>query len=270
MEVHTSRFPSRPRPERASVSDGEAEHVRYDDAGNSSTIEYANGLHRISTFDATGRLISITETNAAETQILGETRYAYGATGRLRAVQNPNGVIVHTLYDAAGRISAVIDGSGALTENIYDANGNIIRTIQYATAVSSTNLNSLVDLDNDELVSVNEVALATIRPSTTADDRINHNVYDTAGKLRISIDAQGYVTEYRYDGTGALIETVAHGTAFPGLGGATTIPANDPVAVDWSNVQTIHNPDGSITLIVSGLENGQQVRIRQFIPTLYA
>jgi YD repeat-containing protein len=52
------------------------------------------------------------------------------------------------------------------------------------------------------------------RPAASADDRRIDDVYDAAGLLRYRIDGEGSVEEFRYDGTGLLLETIVYDQAF--------------------------------------------------------
>jgi YD repeat-containing protein len=186
---------------------GKVTLTQYDDANRKTTITSANGLVTTSTYDARGELVSVMQSSGGTS--LGTTSYFYDADGRLRRTVDPTGVSSHILYDEAGRKIATIDGNGTLTEYRYDADNNLTRTIEYATAVSAAGLASLSDAQGNPT----SVALATIRPAATGQDRSTWNAYDSANHLVKSVDELGYVTQNFYDGAGRLTDTVKFATA---------------------------------------------------------
>jgi YD repeat-containing protein len=202
--------------------------TQYDDANRKTLVTLANGLVRTSTYDAAGQLVSMLEASGA--QGLGETKYFYDADGRLRRTEDPTGVKTHVLYDAAGRKLAQIDGDGSLTEYRYDANGNVTRTLRYATAVGAAALASLTDAQGKPV----EVALASIRPAASSADRSTWALYDSANRLRASVDAAGRVEQQFYDGASRLTDSVRFASTInvSALGDApllgAVLPASSP------------------------------------------
>ncbi|WP_217907534.1 DUF4214 domain-containing protein [Massilia sp. BJB1822] len=95
-------------------------------------------------------------------------------------------------YDAAGRLVKSIDAGGYLTETSYDGQSRVTATIRYATQVTVSDPNKLPTADASSV------------------DRINRRSYDKESRLRATLDAEGYLTEYNYDALGQLIETVAY------------------------------------------------------------
>ncbi|NVE01866.1 DUF4214 domain-containing protein, partial [Massilia sp. BJB1822] len=85
-----------------------------------------------------------------------------------------------------------IDAAGYLTETSYDGQSRVTATVRYATPVSVTDPNKL--------------------PAGNAStaDRTNRRYYDKEGRLRATLDAEGYLTEYNYNALGQVIETVAY------------------------------------------------------------
>jgi YD repeat-containing protein len=186
---------------------GRATLTQYDDANRKVVLTLANGLISTSTYDAAGRLVSLLQ--SADGQVLGTINYFYDADGRLRRTVDPAGISTQVLYDEAGRKVATIDGTGSLTEYVYDADNEVTKTIQYATAVSAVNLASLVDAQGNPT----GVTLDAIRPAASANDRITWNAYDSANRLVKSVDEQGYVTQYFYDGASRVTGVLHYATA---------------------------------------------------------
>jgi YD repeat-containing protein len=193
----------------------------YDDVNNKVVTTLANGLAATRVYDKRGLLLSVAQSNGSTA--LGTTSYQYDDDGRLRIVTDALGNKTHMLYDEAGRMVASIDTTGALVENVYDAAGNVIKQISYAARPNATQLASLINAGNPA-----NVTLSSVRPAIdNSNDRVVRSVYDTAGRLVMTItphdtDAtKGYVEQNFYDGDGRLTDNVAYATAI----NLATLPA---------------------------------------------
>jgi YD repeat-containing protein len=51
------------------------------------------------------------------------------------------------------------------------------------------------------------------QPGQFIADRLTRNFYDADGKLRGTLDGEGYLVEYKYDAAGELVETVGYANA---------------------------------------------------------
>lgn len=231
----------------------------YNDANQRIETTQANGLIQTRVYNSRGHLISFSETDPANLAApLSESHHAYDDAGRLKASQNANGVITHRVYDAAGRRVATIDGTGALTEYIYDAEGQLIQQIEYTNLLQAATLASLVNLDaQGALQSANDIPLDIMRPQSHADDRKSYNYFDETGRLIFQIDAEGFVTENRYDGAGQLLDTIAHATAFPGFkhhnaNGANITISEQVALLQWLNTTL---PAGGQAQVLLASEN---------------
>ncbi|MBI2308441.1 MAG: LysM peptidoglycan-binding domain-containing protein [Rhodocyclales bacterium] len=208
----------------------------YTDSSRRSQILLANGLVRVSNYDARGLLVSLVEQDSVGA-VLSTTAYQYDANGRLRVTVDPTGQKTYLFYDEAGRVTATIDPAGALSETIYNANGQAVRTIRYAGSVSAS-LSTLFTEDADGVVV--DVALATVRPAeAAAADRISYKLYDKAGRLVKSIDSLGYVTEYRYDGKGQIGDTIRYASRLGDAQLAALKSATLEIAVDDPNATPV-------------------------------
>jgi len=169
----------------------------YDDANGTSKVTLVNGLATTSTYDAAGRLVSVRQ-STSESPNLGETKYFYDDDNRLVMTQDPTGVRQWMLYDAAGRKVADIDGNGSLTEYSYNKSNQLTRTTAYAKAIVTSTLVSGTGLPLNP-------SLDSIRQLDAEHDRSAWQAYDAAGRLVLSVDAQGYVTQVTYDGASRVI-----------------------------------------------------------------
>lgn len=183
------------------------------------------GLQQVQTYSSAGLLIQQTQTDLTQTQTtsnVDNTYYHYDSAGRLRMTIDPEAIRTHNLYNDRGQLVATVDGSGALTEYEYNGSGQLVRTIAYAKYLG---ISQLIKLAVEDASATNrgkfkplQVAVADIRPNFSADDRVTHNLYDAAGRLAYSIDGEGYVTEYQYDGKSQLTNTIRHSTPYEGYG----------------------------------------------------
>ena len=186
----------------------------WDDTNAQTRVTYADNLTRTQAFNRAGELLSVTESAPGATAIT--TQYRYDALGRLRYSQDPTGLRSHVLYDQASRKIAEIDANGTLTEFFYDANNQPLRTLRYATPLSSAALAGLTDASgnplNVGLGAAGSAVTATSIPRPAADaanDRNAWQLYDTANRLLKQVDARGAVIDYEYDGASRLIRTTA-------------------------------------------------------------
>lgn len=196
-----------------------------------ATNEYGTITYR---YDDAGQLI-------AETDVFGKTSYLfYDKQGRLQGRLSSSGQVTEYCYDDDGhciqthqyqhtvrleqyppdfekikpnttnqdRISQVvyndkhqlayqINAEGAVIAYRYDAVGHVIEKTAYANRLSNYQPTKRLTLDD-----------VTIIPSS--DDRTIMYYYDREGRLQAEINGEGAATEYRYDATGNLIETIRY------------------------------------------------------------
>jgi YD repeat-containing protein len=190
----------------STVYDGLGRITSQVDASGTRTITY-NGASRTittntagqivtQTFDAAGRLLSVSQT--ATGVATRATQYVYDALGRLTMVQDATGVRTYTFYDEAGRVSAQVDGTGAVIEYVYNAAGQRTQEKRYATLVATgTWYNG---------TTVIKTLVSEVRPGTVAADRTTVYTYDAAGRLSTSTDAGNTVTTFTYNGRSQLVQ----------------------------------------------------------------
>jgi YD repeat-containing protein len=170
----------------------------YSDANRETRVKLDNGQTTVHLFNRWGELVSSDVLGAGNTppnlKKLGETRYSYDDLGRLWRTTDATGVSTYSLYDVSGRKSADIAANGQLTEYLYDGVGRLIQQVAYYNALTQTALNGLV--------ATSTVAIA--RPALGGMDRVVRYYYDAAGRLTGVLDADGYLTQTKYDGAGAV------------------------------------------------------------------
>lgn len=174
-------------------------------------------------FDSAGRLLSGTRSVWDSSELAtventeDTTRYHYDDAGRLVMSVDPEGVRTHLFYDARGQLIGEVDGSGALVEHQYNGASQLERTLAYANYLGVAQLSRLVSQNSETKEYLPTlVELADIRPEFSANDRITRNLYDDAGRLVYTVDGEGYVIEYQYDGKDQLINTIEHSTPYEG------------------------------------------------------
>ncbi|MEJ7805909.1 MAG: hypothetical protein WKG03_08330, partial [Telluria sp.] len=111
----------------------------------------------------------------------------------------------YTRYDNNGRVSLSISAEGVATQLAYDAAGNVVRRTQFATPMASD----------------------ATAPTTSPDDRTSRYVYDSSGRLRFFTNAEGYVTETKYDAAGYVGMTLEYADQRP-----VAVPATVATMVD--------------------------------------
>ncbi len=185
----------------------------YDAAGHVLTVIEAAGTTAASTteyrYDALGR-------RTQETRDLGGlnivTAYVYDLNDNLISRTEAQGTsearITRQVYDAANRLVFTIDALGNVTEAVYDADHNRTALVQYGTPLTVTVLGQ-IDADRANAVTTVRSNLVT----ANSEERSTVSVYDRDNRLRFAVDAIGYVKETRYDGAGAVTDSVAYANA---------------------------------------------------------
>ena len=165
-------------------------------AGNTVKTTAPNGLITTQTYDADGRLTSVTLVSSGVAQ--NTQNYFYDSIGNLLRTTDATGVTTWVLYDAASRLIATIDGMGVMTELVLDAAGLPTQKVTYATPVNTA---LLVDASGKP----NNPPIGNVRPvaNATADRRINIS-YDGAGRQTSTTDPVNLVNSQGFDGAGRI------------------------------------------------------------------
>ena len=214
--------------------------VDYNGVTRQQTTRRENGSYSVAGFDASGRLVRLSEYDAANA-LIGSTEYSYDAAGHPRMVQGPDGNRHYAFHDALGRKIAEVDGDGSLTEYRYDGNGLVVQRIRHREALSvsallaSTGL-SLADLTVDRLPL-----------GMHAGDEVEHYEYDKAGRLAKTLDAGGYLTENRYNGLGTILASIRYAALQPQPTNGK-LPSPVPNADNDRIERTYYNRDGMVSM----------------------
>ncbi|MGE4240202.1 LysM peptidoglycan-binding domain-containing protein [Ramlibacter sp.] len=187
----------------------------YDAAGRLVRETDAEGAVRDSIYDDAGRLIA-------------QVAYAGSATGASTAPATPATLatlasaldagsrLTRFAYDASGRLALEVDAEGAATRYVRDGAGRILKTIRYANIVALAPAPAPAQAWSEATIA------AALRPDA-AHDRVEQNVYDAAGRIVYTIDAEGAVRGHDYDAAGNVRAITRFGV-FLAVGNASTSP----------------------------------------------
>jgi YD repeat-containing protein len=198
-----------------SISTGSLDRLTrsyYDTDGREQYTINAAGIVTQRLFDSNGNVTrlrtlstpALTGTyanTAAVTTALGSAATTIGSSDRVR----------WTAYDLRGRAEFTMDALGAVVRNTYDAAGNVVKTTAFATLNSPTAATDLASLQT----------WAT--SNTNTRDRTTLNWYDGVGRVRFTLDAEGYLTEARYNDAGRQDGSIIYAAKPTGLSAASTL-----------------------------------------------
>lgn len=217
----------------------------YDGVGQLRMTQDATGVCSWLFYDAAGRKVGELDGNGSLTEYVYDNASQLTQTLRYAAQANTAGLqvtsagpvagaLAQTLadvrpagsandqkswhaYDAAGRLVKQVAADGSVTETMYDGADRAIRRIAYANPISTASLSA-------------QPAASAIAPVASAADRVSLYLYDGDGRLRGSIDGEGYLTETCYDGAGLAWKTVRYATAVSAgsLAAVNAAPASPP------------------------------------------
>ncbi|MDF3836846.1 carbohydrate-binding domain-containing protein [Cupriavidus basilensis] len=189
-------------------------HTLYDEAGRQIATVDGNGTLVERVYDGLGRQIR-TITYAA-TLTAAQLASLVDAAGKPKLL---SGTAMLTLenasirptrdttkdradyrfYDSANRLIKSVSSAGAVTDYSYDGLSRLVGTTARAKPVDPATLAITPTLTN-----------ATV--TADAADRTQRSFYDGDGKLTGLLDAEGYLTEYRYDAAGNRTQTIRYST----------------------------------------------------------
>ncbi|RQQ00438.1 LysM peptidoglycan-binding domain-containing protein [Burkholderia stagnalis] len=147
-------------------------------------------------YDPQGRLLTQTAySNRASAELRAQTLGATPDGGQaltLPAADPQQDRTTRNFYDQDGLLRGSVDAQGYLTEHRYNSAGERIETVRYADPVGAA-------LAADG-------TFAEMIPVAGGQDSHIRYAYNARGLLSAEIDAEGYVTRYRYDAAGNVIE----------------------------------------------------------------
>ncbi|MBI3230116.1 MAG: RHS repeat protein, partial [Burkholderiales bacterium] len=240
----------------------------YDADGRLRQSSYPNGQSEYRLYDAAGRKVGDIDRNNylteyvynLDNQLVKTIRYATAVNVGLIKDFNgkPLDVSVDAvrpasistddrcswnIYDKAGRLTATVDAAGAVSRYSYDGLSRLTGVTQLATLANVASfLNGLPPANLADTI------------ASSPDDRASRTLYDNDGKVLGKLDAEGYLTEYRYDGAGQLLETIAYSNAVPALKRNGSTVASMRPAFDAKDIHQhyFYNPQGQLVATVDG------------------
>ncbi len=184
----------------------------YDANGRLLQMTDPNGLRTGYTYDARGRVKTITQTPTSGPAAL--TQYSYTPWGDVSQVIDPDGVVLNYQYDAAHGLRYIVDAVGNYIyythdlkgnrtgENIYDNSGNLMRTVGFAYDLRNR-LSSIASIGNfTQLVHDAVGNLISESPNADGVNRTMTHEYDALNRLMKTVDAvngTGAPTVYGHD-----------------------------------------------------------------------
>ncbi|MGJ3704011.1 LysM peptidoglycan-binding domain-containing protein [Variovorax sp. AFSI2.2] len=178
----------------------------YDEAGR--LVAEIDGNNRVTEYvydknnQLTHKIVYATPANApAVTAYLSDPNSApVNRLGAIRPANSPFDQKSWRIYDGAGRLVRTIDAAGAVTDLRYDGASRLVGTKQYWAVIATNSFGAAPTL------------AATTPTADAANDRVTRRFYDNDGLLLGTLDAEGYLTESRYDAEGRLVTQISYAT----------------------------------------------------------
>jgi YD repeat-containing protein len=180
--------------------------LAYDRYGRPVRQKDANGVITDVTYTPRGWLASrIVRANATGAPASGDatTTLTYDATGALKSLTDPDGVVITYTYDDAHRLVDVANGVGEHIHYTLDASGN--RTKEETFDANGVSVRALTRKYNTlgQLVSVTDGLGRVVFDATASGS------YDANGNLVSAKDALGTVQKSTFDVLDRLVSSIA-------------------------------------------------------------
>ncbi|MDB5874632.1 MAG: LysM peptidoglycan-binding protein [Ramlibacter sp.] len=242
-----------------SVADGKTYVTTYAYTNSKiSTITQSDGSRTTFAYNGS-KVTSIVQTVGSTTRT---TTISYDSANKKTTVVDPLGTSTVFTYDASNRLTnitgpAITGGTSQSTSYAYDTDSNVISqtdalgnviTYEYANGNQTLQRDSLGNTITRTFGTKNELLTQALYTGADPDGAgtgtptgamTTHYAYDTSDRLRFVVDAEGHVTEYRYDSQGQRIAELEFsgnsyaGTAFDesSLSSWVSATANKSLAV---------------------------------------
>lgn len=227
---------------------GVRRHVLYDGAGRK--LADIDGAGRLSTYvyNANGQLAGTRRhASALDPVRLASLLTAAGEPASitlagLNPVFTAADAVSWNLYDSDGRLAKTVDALGYVSQTVYDGAGRVIATIGYANPIANVAALHAGSLPAD----------ASPLPDASQDRRTRH-FHDADGLRIASLDAEGYLTSFEYDGAGRLIHTCKRASACSGdLAGASLAALMPAATAADIHAWTLYDAQDRIIASVDG------------------
>ncbi|WP_197046841.1 deaminase domain-containing protein [Paucibacter sp. KBW04] len=180
--------------------------IVYDTLGRAVATLDGTGAVVLQSYDAVGNLVGrVALANRVTTNSETALDWASLQTAAAAVADAGKDQRTYYRYDAANRETWRINGVGGVEQRIYDANGQLVKHIAYANTGELSAHVGPGGLLGDPLPSAVQA---------NPMDRISLYGYDKAGRLELSVDAVGGLTQNKYDADGNLLHRARFAQAF--------------------------------------------------------
>mgnify|MGYP001042125520 CR=1 FL=1 len=180
----------------------------YDGGGKALTVTVGAGTAAARStqyvYDSLERLSQQIVDPGTGTHLHLTTSYFYDDNDNLTRITDANGHTTLYVYDDLNERAFTIDPTGSLTQTLHDLTGRVTGTRRYATALDAAQLAELGNSPTADDVATIGFTIGSV------SDVVAYFAYDADGRLRYTVNTQGYITETRYDAAGRLSETLAY------------------------------------------------------------
>ena len=221
---------------------GVRQWMLYDDIGRKVADVDATGTLTEYSYDRGDRLTrTVVYANAVDVGVLvdGGGLPTNAALASIRPATSAADRQSWRAYDSAGRLAKSVDASGAVVELVYDGASRVVRSVAYATVISTSGLGSAP-------------AAGSIAPAANAADRVARSFYDSDGSLVGTLDSEGHLTENQYDAAGQLVVALGYATVTAvALQAAGTLADLRPVVSAADRRQVfLYNDKGQVAALI--------------------
>ncbi len=195
-------------------------YTEYDPAGNVVKVTDPLGRAAYTTYDNRNRPVSVHAARVWDSVggafVWPETLTTYDASGRVLSVTDHTGATVQNVYDAAGRLWKTTDPLGHVTVRTLDANGNVLTTTD-PLGRKTTNTYSAHNLllsTTDEAGIVNVFEYDAVGNRTRVVDGLGQQTvfaYDLLNRLTSQVFANGDTWSHDYDSLHKVSQTSPKG-----------------------------------------------------------
>ncbi len=167
----------------------------YNSRGDQLTVTDPLGHTTVNTYDASGNLLTTTD------PLGNTTTNTYDGSGNLSSTTDALGNTTEFAYDSAGNLLATTDSVGNMTTFTYDSRGNLTSTTDPADFTTTF----MYDGNGNQTSS----SYTWVNPDDPTDTHVvtTQTIYDAAGRVTGTIDADGNEIQTTYDAVGNAIQT---------------------------------------------------------------
>ncbi len=215
----------------------------YDASGRLLQMTEPNGLETSMTYDARGNVLTVTQTPDVGSAIT--TTMTYDDAGQLATLTTPEGLVLTYTHSAAHYLESVTDNLGNEITYTYDAMGNLTdeqtydpysvltRSMEYAYGVDDR-LENITNGTVDTTLAID--LMGNLTSETDGLQNVTQYTFDALNRMGQTTDALSGVAEYDYDAHDNV-------TSVDAPNGATTSFVYD----DLDNLTSEASPDRGLT-----------------------